>query len=181
MTLIILMISLLVGSGVVALVVIGIVMLVRKNTGHSITSSSSAVDGHDASMYQPLVITASDLALPGPAFISKYKNAFVSFNGIIKETSTVANATVPHTVLLVGDDADNGNLIDGTEFWLTSSTTAFSDDLKEFANNTTPNNSKMYPKVSVIAKVVGYSEMYQIISLEPIANENGVTPSVKSR
>lgn len=180
MTLIVLTIGLLVGSGVVALVVIGIVMLVRKNSGHSITTSST-VDGHDASMYQPLVITAGDLQLSGPVFISKYKNALISFNGRIKETSTVANAKVPHTVLLVGDDAEKGSLTDGTEFWLTSSPTAFSNDLQEFANNTMPNDTKTYPKVSVTAKVVGYSEMYQIISLEPIANENGVTPSVKSR
>lgn len=175
------MIGLLEVLGVVALVVIGILVLVRKNTGRPVTSPSSIVDGHDASMYRPLVVTAGELTLSGPAFISKYKNAFISFDGIIKETSTVANATVPHTVLLVGDDADNGNLADGTEFWLTSSFAAFSSDLQDFANNTSSNDAKTYPKVSVIAKVVGYSEMYQIISLEPIANENGLTPSVKSR
>jgi hypothetical protein len=152
----------------------------NKNKTPQISNDKTVVAGNTKE--SPINLSDADLSLTGGEFAEKYNGKYVSFDGLLQGTSTVSGASNAHTGLIIGDDINKGTLADGSVFWITAGSSTFSDDLASFAtNNSTPYESKNYPKVHIIAKVDKFSESYSAVQLDPITNIDGKTPSVTSR
>jgi hypothetical protein len=130
----------------------------------------------------PIVVTTAELSMTGEDFAKKYEDKYIAFDGLIQGTASLRTAPKPHTQLLIGDDSGKGNFADLSLFWITSGTSTFDDSLSSYAaDNDTPYDTGVYPKVHVVAKVNKFDDMYSVVQLDPIVNVDGTKPSVTQR
>lgn len=177
-------------SAVVAIAILAVVLIFVNNLifgdknkvtepGKSQISKEDNITG--SSYSKAIAISIDDTKnMTGAEFAKKYDNKWVSFNGIIVSTNQHSKDLTPFTTLVLGESENDISFSDMSILKVPATKSTFDVELTKFADiNNTPADTNTYPKANVTVKVVRFDAESGIIYLNPNANVDGNSPSVR--